>query len=222
MRNEHAHGFVAASLRLFPNLQVLLLLGQLQGASAHTLEAVCKPSTHLSPFTVRVQLYTCHINCLICSLTHALTSLFAQPLTNSLFQTCTHACTHPPTHSPTHSLTHSVAHSPMQPPTHQVRGQLPTAHPLCSSLNAGVESKLAQCRDCMQTCVCVCVFTAVVLRNALEARGAEAALYRKQYEGMCRKLDSLEEHHRQASSAARTKVSHEAPSMALKMALDFS
>lgn len=48
----------------------------------------------------------------------------------------------------------------------------------------------------------------MTLRNALEARGAEAVLYRKQYEGLCRKLDSLEEHQRQASTAARAKVSH--------------
>ena len=45
------------------------------------------------------------------------------------------------------------------------------------------------------------------LRNALEARNAEAALYRKQYEGLCHKLDSIEQHQRQASSAARAKVS---------------
>lgn len=49
---------------------------------------------------------------------------------------------------------------------------------------------------------------AVGLRNALEARQAEAALYRRQYEGLSRKLDSIEEHQRQASSAARAKVSH--------------
>ena len=47
---------------------------------------------------------------------------------------------------------------------------------------------------------------AVVLRNALEAREAEATLYRKQYQGLCRKLNSLEEHHKQASSVARAKV----------------
>ena len=44
------------------------------------------------------------------------------------------------------------------------------------------------------------------LRSALEARSAEALLYRKQYESLCRKLDSIEEHQRQASSAARAKV----------------
>ena len=48
---------------------------------------------------------------------------------------------------------------------------------------------------------------AVGLRTALEARQAEAALYRRQYEGLCRKLDTIEEHQRQASSAARAKVS---------------
>ena len=55
----------------------------------------------------------------------------------------------------------------------------------------------------------------MALRSALEARGAEAALYRKQYEGLCRKLDSLEEHQRQASTAARAKVSREEHCMAL-------
>lgn len=47
---------------------------------------------------------------------------------------------------------------------------------------------------------------AAELRSALDARSAEASLYRKQYESLCRKLDSLEEHQRQASAAARTKV----------------
>ena len=76
-----------------------------------------------------------------------------------------------------------------------------------------MEVKLAQGHMCMY--VYVYVPAAVVLRNALEARGAEAALYRKQYEGLCHKLDTLEEHHRQASSAARVKVSPEALSIAL-------
>ncbi|KAL0042529.1 hypothetical protein WJX79_002525 [Trebouxia sp. C0005] len=44
------------------------------------------------------------------------------------------------------------------------------------------------------------------LRSALDARSAEASLYRKQYEGLCRKLDSLDEQQRQASAAARAKV----------------
>jgi len=44
------------------------------------------------------------------------------------------------------------------------------------------------------------------LRSALNARSAEASLYRKQYESLCRKLDSLEEQQRQASAAARAKV----------------
>lgn len=61
----------------------------------------------------------------------------------------------------------------------------------------------------------MCVSAAVLLRNALEARGAEAGLYCKQYEVLCGKLDALEEHHRQASSAARAKVSFEALSTAL-------
>lgn len=60
-----------------------------------------------------------------------------------------------------------------------------------------------------------CASAAVALRSALDARGAEAALYRKQYEGLCRKLDSLEEHQRQASTAARAKVRHLAHCMAL-------
>ena len=47
---------------------------------------------------------------------------------------------------------------------------------------------------------------AAELRSALDARSAEASLYRKQYESLCRKLDSLEEQQRQASVAARTKV----------------
>ena len=65
----------------------------------------------------------------------------------------------------------------------------------------------------------VCVPAAVVLRNALQARAAEAGLYRKQYEGLCCKLDSLEEHLRQSSSAARAKVSREALSMALAFSI---
>lgn len=47
---------------------------------------------------------------------------------------------------------------------------------------------------------------AAQLRAALEARAAEAALYRKQYDALCHKLDSMEEQQRQASLAARTKV----------------
>ena len=47
---------------------------------------------------------------------------------------------------------------------------------------------------------------AAELRSALDARTAEASLYRKQYESLCCKLDSLEEQQRQASVAARAKV----------------
>ncbi|DBA90428.1 TPA: hypothetical protein ACH3X1_003700 [Trebouxia sp. C0004] len=52
------------------------------------------------------------------------------------------------------------------------------------------------------------------LRSALDARSAEASLYRKQYEGLCRKLDSLEEQQRQASAAARAKEKSEQASAA--------
>ena len=52
-----------------------------------------------------------------------------------------------------------------------------------------------------------CAFAAAAdLRAALEARAAEAALYRKQYDMLCRKLEYLEEQQRQASCAARSKV----------------
>ena len=52
-----------------------------------------------------------------------------------------------------------------------------------------------------------CAFVAAAdLRAALEARAAEAALYRKQYDMLCRKLEYLEEQQRQASCAARSKV----------------
>jgi len=47
---------------------------------------------------------------------------------------------------------------------------------------------------------------AAELRSALDARSAEASLHRKQYDSLCRKLDSLEEQQRQASAAARAKV----------------
>ena len=52
----------------------------------------------------------------------------------------------------------------------------------------------------------VALAAAAELRSALDARSAEASLYRKQYESLCRKLDSLEEQQRQASAAARAKV----------------
>jgi len=52
----------------------------------------------------------------------------------------------------------------------------------------------------------VALAAAAELRSALDARSAEASLYRKQYESLCRKLDCLEEQHRQASAAARAKV----------------
>ena len=52
----------------------------------------------------------------------------------------------------------------------------------------------------------VAMAAAAELRSALDARSAEASLYRKQYESLCCKLDSLEEQQRQASVAARAKV----------------
>ena len=67
----------------------------------------------------------------------------------------------------------------------------------------------AHAMQCKLTCPCIMLGAAAAaaeLRSALEARSAEASLYRKQYESLCRKLDSLEEHQRQASAAARAKV----------------
>ncbi|KAL0049780.1 hypothetical protein WJX82_009760 [Trebouxia sp. C0006] len=52
------------------------------------------------------------------------------------------------------------------------------------------------------------------LRSALDARSAEASLYRKQYESLCCKLDSLEGQQRQASVAARAKEQSEQASAA--------
>ncbi|KAK9809115.1 hypothetical protein WJX72_009552 [[Myrmecia] bisecta] len=43
------------------------------------------------------------------------------------------------------------------------------------------------------------------LRAALEARTAEAGLYRKEYDGLCRKLDKLEAAQKQAAQEARSK-----------------
>ena len=64
-------------------------------------------------------------------------------------------------------------------------------------------------QDALVGRLCLSVYVVVAaaqLRNALEARTAEAALYRKQYNLLSRKLDSLEEQQRQASFAARDKV----------------
>ncbi|KAK9809114.1 hypothetical protein WJX72_009552 [[Myrmecia] bisecta] len=58
------------------------------------------------------------------------------------------------------------------------------------------------------------------LRAALEARTAEAGLYRKEYDGLCRKLDKLEAAQKQAAQEARSKVKLQALDAMAASALD--
>lgn len=49
--------------------------------------------------------------------------------------------------------------------------------------------------------------TAVGLRSALEARTAEASLYKHDYEALCRKLDKMDAAFRQLSARDKAQVS---------------